>query len=86
LLNRAGGDCAEADEQKPESALRTSIGRTLVGADARPQAGISSPVTAIGRGIELFRFQSHLRFLCHTIRERTSPSGTTGFSPVKSGD
>src|ERR1700736_3112443 len=30
LLNRAGRDCAAADEQNPESALRTSIGRTLV--------------------------------------------------------
>src|SRR6266436_3499090 len=34
LLNRAGRDCA-ADEQKPESALRTSIGRTLVRVDRR---------------------------------------------------
>jgi hypothetical protein len=33
LLNRAGRDCAAADEQRPESALRTSIGRTLVRAD-----------------------------------------------------
>src|SRR3981081_4613384 len=35
LLNRAGRDCAAAYEQKPESALRTSIGRTLVRADRR---------------------------------------------------
>jgi len=35
LLNWAGRDCAAADEQKPESALRTSIGRTLVRADRR---------------------------------------------------
>src|SRR5216683_7026635 len=35
LLNRAGRDCAAADERKPESALRTSIGRTLVRADRR---------------------------------------------------
>ena len=35
LLNRAGRDCAAADEQKPESALRTSIGRTLVRATYR---------------------------------------------------
>src|SRR5713101_5686564 len=35
LLNRAGRDCAAADERKPESALRTSIGRTLVRADQR---------------------------------------------------
>src|SRR5258705_11136003 len=34
LLNRAGRDRA-ADEQKPESALRTSIGRTLVCVDRR---------------------------------------------------
>src|SRR4030088_1925537 len=34
LLNRAGRDRA-ADEQKPESALRTSIGRTLVRVDRR---------------------------------------------------
>src|SRR5258707_5183455 len=32
LLNRAGRDCA-ADEQKPESTLRTSIGRTPVRVD-----------------------------------------------------
>ena len=35
LLNRAGRDCAAADEQKSESALTTSIGRTLVRADRR---------------------------------------------------
>src|ERR1700736_5878536 len=35
LLNRAGRDCAAADEQKPASALRTSIGRTLVRVDRR---------------------------------------------------
>src|SRR3984893_8255794 len=35
LLNRAGRDCAAADEQKPESALGTSIGRTLVRVDRR---------------------------------------------------
>jgi hypothetical protein len=35
LLNRAGRDCAAADERKPESALRASIGRTLVRADRR---------------------------------------------------
>src|SRR6266404_25326 len=33
LLNRDGRDCAAAHEQKPESALRRSIGRTLVRAD-----------------------------------------------------
>src|SRR5258705_13107202 len=44
LLNRAGRDCAASDEQKPDSALRTSIGRTLVRADGRPQARISSPL------------------------------------------
>jgi hypothetical protein len=33
LLNRAGRDCAAADEQRPESALRTSIGRTLMRPD-----------------------------------------------------
>ena len=32
MLNRAGRDCA-ADEQKPESTLRTSIGRTPVRVD-----------------------------------------------------
>jgi hypothetical protein len=37
LLNRAGRDCA-ADEQKPESALRTSIGRTLVRVDGDGKA------------------------------------------------
>src|SRR5258708_2081143 len=35
LLNRAGRDCAAADEQKPESALRASVGRALVRADRR---------------------------------------------------
>jgi hypothetical protein len=35
LLNRAGRDCAAADERKPESALRASIGRTLARADRR---------------------------------------------------
>jgi hypothetical protein len=30
LLNRAGRDRAAADEQRPESALRTSIVRTLM--------------------------------------------------------
>src|ERR1700692_4258706 len=35
LLNRAGRDCAAADERKPESALRASIGRTLMRADRR---------------------------------------------------
>src|SRR5713101_3709983 len=33
LLNQAGRDCAAAHEQKPESALRRSIGRTVLRAD-----------------------------------------------------
>src|SRR5712672_2218185 len=37
LLNRVGRDGA-ADEQKPESALRTSIGRTLVRVDGDGKA------------------------------------------------
>src|SRR6266478_5805061 len=41
LLNRAGRDCAAADEQKPESTLRISIGRTLVRAgQIRPRGVI----------------------------------------------
>src|ERR1700675_1830211 len=35
LPAESGRDCAAADEQKPESALRTSIGRTLVRVDRR---------------------------------------------------
>src|SRR3984893_17576447 len=46
LLNRAGRDCAAADEQKPESALRPSIGRTLVRYDRRRKP----PSSRSGRG------------------------------------
>ena len=52
LLNRAGRDCAAADEQKPESALRTSIGRTLVRADRRRKPhrlGPQEVLTALSR-------------------------------------
>src|SRR6266478_537572 len=47
LLNRAGRDCAAADEQKPESALRTSIGCTLVRADRRRKPPSSSITVAL---------------------------------------
>src|ERR1700738_1773190 len=55
LLNRAGPDRAAADEQKSESALRTSIGRTLVRADRRrcstnrPACGAEKAPTRNGR-------------------------------------
>src|SRR6266481_614404 len=48
LLNRAGRDCAATDEQKPESALRTSIGRTLVRADRRRKP----PSSRSARGLD----------------------------------
>ena len=45
LLNRAGRDCAAAYEQKPESALRTSIGCTVVCADRwwKPESAVGQP-------------------------------------------
>ncbi len=52
LLNRAGRGCAAADEQKPESALRTSIGRTLVRVDKRrkpPSSRSARVLTALSR-------------------------------------
>src|SRR5712672_1864395 len=48
LLNRAGRYCAAADEQKPESALRTSIDRTLERADRRRKP----PSSRSARGLD----------------------------------
>jgi hypothetical protein len=51
LQNRAGRDCAAADEQNPESALRTSIGRTLVRAAGGNHHGLGAQevLTALNR-------------------------------------
>jgi hypothetical protein len=52
LQNREGRDCAAANEQNPENALRTSIGRTLVraaGGGNHHGLGAQEVLTALNR-------------------------------------
>src|SRR5712664_354038 len=76
LLNPAGRDCAAADAQKPESALRTSIGRTLVRADRRRKPPSSRSARGPDRAEPNVRFEVRLHAGFPSGRLTSSNVGT----------